>query len=304
MALYPRDGDNPAALLANADAALYRAKHEGRGATRIFTSAMDRQLRERRAIEHDLRSAVENGEFHLEYQPQRHRDGKITGFEALVRWQHPLRGLVMPGEFIPVAEDSGSIAKIDEWVLKEACRQAASWDDTVRIAVNVSAAQFRRENLEHQVRTALRESGLPPSRLELEITEGVLIEDISRASQTLKSLKSLGVMIALDDFGTGYSSLSYLQAFPLDRIKIDRSFVASLGSSARSLAIVRAVIGLAHGFNVPVLAEGVETNEQLSILMRERCDDLQGYLIGRPHPAEMYGEYMKSGIDARLKTAS
>jgi diguanylate cyclase (GGDEF)-like protein/PAS domain S-box-containing protein len=302
MALYPRDGDNAASLLANADAALYRAKHEGRGATRIFTSAMDRQLRERRAMEHDLRSAVENGELYLEYQPQRHRDGKITGFEALVRWQHPVRGLVMPGEFIPVAEDSGSIAKIDEWVLKEASRQASSWDESVRIAVNVSAAQFRRENLEHQVRTALRESGLPPSRLELEITEGVLIEDISRASQTLKSLKSLGVMIALDDFGTGYSSLSYLQAFPLDRIKIDRSFVMSLGSSARSLAIVRAVIGLAHGFNVPVLAEGVETSEQLAILMRERCDDVQGYLIGRPHKAEMYGEHMRAG--ARLKTAS
>jgi diguanylate cyclase (GGDEF)-like protein/PAS domain S-box-containing protein len=304
VALYPRDGDNPASLLANADAALYRAKHEGRGATRIFTSAMDRQLRERRAMEHDLRSAVDNGELYLEYQPQRHRDGNISGFEALVRWQHPLRGLVPPGEFIPVAEDSGSIAKIDEWVLTEACRQAASWDENLRIAVNVSAAQFRRENLEYQVRMALRESGLPPSRLELEITEGFLIEDISRASQTLKSLKALGVMIALDDFGTGYSSLSYLQAFPLDRIKIDRSFVASLGSSGRSLAIVRAVIGLAHGFNVPVLAEGVETNEQLSILMRERCDDLQGYLIGRPRRAELYGEYMKASAGVRLKTAS
>lgn len=304
VALYPRDGDNPASLLANADAALYRAKHEGRGATRIFTSAMDRQLRERRAMEHDLRSAAENGELYLEYQPQRHKDGEIRGFEALVRWQHPLRGLVTPGEFIPVAEDSGSIAKIDEWVLMEACRQASSWDETVRIAVNVSAAQFRRENLEHQVRAALRESGLPPSRLELEITEGVLIEDISRASQTLTSLKSLGVMIALDDFGTGYSSLSYLQAFPLDRIKIDRSFISSLGSSARSLAIVRAVIGLAHGFDVPVLAEGVETNEQLAILMRERCDDVQGYLIGRPHRAELYGEYMKANAGVRLKTAS
>jgi EAL domain-containing protein (putative c-di-GMP-specific phosphodiesterase class I) len=255
-------------------------------------------------MEHDLRSAVENGELYLEYQPQRHRDGRISGFEALVRWQHPTRGLVMPGDFIPVAENSGSIAKIDEWVLREACRQASSWDQSLRVAVNVSAAQFRRENLEHQVRSVLRDSGLPPSRLELEITEGVLIEDISRASQTLKSLKSLGVMIALDDFGTGYSSLSYLQAFPLDRIKIDRSFIASLGSSARSLAIVRAVIGLAHGFNVPVLAEGVETNEQLAILMRERCDDVQGYLIGRPHKPELYGEYMKAGADGRLKTAS
>jgi diguanylate cyclase (GGDEF)-like protein len=304
VALYPRDGDNPASLLANADAALYRAKREGRGAIRIFTCAMDQQLRDRRAMEHDLRSAVENGELYLEYQPQRHRDGRINGFEALVRWQHPIRGLVMPGDFIPVAENSGSIAKIDEWVLREACREASSWDESLRVAVNVSAHQFRRENLDHQVRSVLHDSGLPPSRLELEITEGVLIEDISRASQTLKSLKSLGVMIALDDFGTGYSSLSYLQAFPLDRIKIDRSFVASLGSSARSLAIVRAVIGLAHGFNVPVLAEGIETSEQLAILMRERCDDLQGYLIGRPHRPELYREYMKAGADGRLKTAS
>lgn len=304
VALCPRDGDTPASLLANADAALYRAKKEGRGVTRIFTSAMDRQLRDRRAMEHDLRSAVENHELYLEFQPQRHRDGKICGFEALVRWQHPLRGLVTPGEFIPVAEDSGSIAKIDEWVLMQACRQAAAWSDTVRIAVNVSAAQFRRENLEQQVCRALRESGLQPSRLELEITEGVLIEDISRASQTLKSLKSLGVMIALDDFGTGYSSLSYLQAFPLDRIKIDRSFVAALGSSARSLSIVRAVIGLAHGLNVPVLAEGVETNEQLAILMRERCDDMQGYLIGRPQRAELYAEHMKANPGSLLMTAS
>jgi diguanylate cyclase (GGDEF)-like protein len=304
VALYPRDGDNPASLLANADAALYRAKREGRGAIRIFTCAMDQQLRDRRAMEHDLRSAVENGELYLEYQPQRHRDGRINGFEALVRWQHPVRGLVMPGDFIPVAENSGTIAKIDEWVLREACREASSWDESLRVAVNVSAHQFRRENLDHQVRSVLHDSGLPPSRLELEITEGVLIEDISRASQTLKSLKSLGVMIALDDFGTGYSSLSYLQAFPLDRIKIDRSFVASLGSSARSLAIVRAVIGLAHGFNVPVLAEGIETSEQLAILMRERCDDLQGYLIGRPHRPELYREYMKAGADGRLKTAS
>ena len=304
IAIYPRDGESAESLLANADAALYRAKHEGRGGIRIFTGAMDQQLRYRRAMEHDLRSAVDNGELYLEYQPQLHRDGKITGFEALVRWQHPVRGIVPPGEFIPVAEKSGAITKIDEWVLRDACRQASSWDETVRIAVNVSAAQFRRENLEHQVRAALHDTGLSPARLELEITEGVLIEDISRASQTLKSLKSLGVMIALDDFGTGYSSLSYLQAFPLDRIKIDRSFVTSLGSSARSLAIVRAVIGLAHGFDVPVLAEGVETNEQLSILMRERCDDMQGYLIGRPQNPELYSGQMKASANLCLKTAS
>src|SRR6185437_10396568 len=264
VALYPRDAEHAVSLLANADAALYRAKHEGRGAIRLFTSAMDQQLRDRRAIEHDLRFAVERGELYLEYQPQHDRHGRVAGYEALVRWQHPVRGVISPGEFIPIAERSGSIAQIDDWVLMEACREAASWDRPFRVAVNVSAAQFRRENLDAQVRKALRESGLPPFRLELEITEGVLIEDISRAQKTMRSLKSFGILIALDDFGTGYSSLSYLEAFPLDRIKIDRSFVASLGENERSMAIVRAVIGLAHGLGVPVLAEGIETEAQMS----------------------------------------
>ncbi|MCK1620782.1 EAL domain-containing protein [Bradyrhizobium sp. 159] len=282
IALYPRDADNAVSLLANADAALYRAKHEGRGAIRLFTSAMDQQLRNRRALEHDLRVAAERGEFFLEYQPQQHRSGNLKGYEALVRWRHPVRGIIPPGEFIPVAEQSGSIAQIDDWVLMEACREAASWRQPLRVAVNVSAAQFRRENLDAHVRKALRESGLPASRLELEITEGVLIEDIGRAKRTMQSLKALGIHIALDDFGTGYSSLSYLEAFPLDRIKIDRSFVAALGESERSLAIVRAVIGLAHGLGVPVLAEGIETEGQMSLLLQEGCDEMQGYLIGRP----------------------
>jgi diguanylate cyclase (GGDEF)-like protein len=282
VALYPRDAEHAVSLLANADAALYRAKHEGRGAIRLFTSAMDQQLRERRALEQDLRVAVERSELYLEYQPQQHRDGTLDAYEALVRWRHPVRGIIPPGEFIPVAERSGSIAQIDDWVLMEACREAASWDQPLRIAVNVSATQFRRENLDAHVRKALAESGLPPSRLELEITEGVLIEDIARAKRTMQSLKALGILITLDDFGTGYSSLSYLQAFPLDRIKIDRSFVASLGQSKRSLAIVRAVIGLAHGLGMPVLAEGVETDAQMSVLLQEGCDEMQGYLIGRP----------------------
>ncbi|WP_049819983.1 EAL domain-containing protein [Bradyrhizobium japonicum] len=282
VALYPRDAGDSVALLANADAALYRAKHEGRGAVRLFTSAMDQQLRDRRELEHDLQAAVERGELYLEYQPQQHRDGTLMGYEALVRWRHPVRGIIPPGEFIPIAERSGSIAQIDDWVLMEACREAASWDQPLRVAVNVSAAQFRRENLDRQVRRSLRDSGLPAARLELEITEGVLIEDMQRAKRTMQSLKALGILIALDDFGTGYSSLSYLEAFPLDRIKIDRSFVASLGQSDRSLAIVRAVIGLAHGLGVPVLAEGIETEEQMSLLMQEGCDEMQGYLIGRP----------------------
>jgi diguanylate cyclase (GGDEF)-like protein/PAS domain S-box-containing protein len=282
VALFPRDADNPIALLANADAALYRAKHEGRGAVRLFTSAMDRKLRDRRALEHDLRLAIARGELYLDYQPQQHRDGHIIGYEALVRWKHPIRGTIAPGEFIPIAEQSGSISQIDDWVLMEACREAASWDEPLRIAVNVSAAQFRRENLDAQVRSVLRKSGLVPSRLELEITEGVLIDDLARAKKTMQSLKTLGILIALDDFGTGYSSLSYIEAFPLDRIKLDRSFVASVGGSERSLAIVRAVITLAHALGVPVLAEGIETEAQMSVLLHEGCDEMQGYLIGRP----------------------
>jgi diguanylate cyclase (GGDEF)-like protein len=302
VALYPRDADNAVSLLANADAALYRAKHEGRGAVRLFTSAMDQQLRDRRALEHDLRVAVERGELYLEYQPQQHRDGTLKAYEALVRWRHPVRGIIPPGEFIPVAEQSGSIAQIDDWVLMEACREAASWQQPLRIAVNVSAAQFRRENLDAHVRKALRETGLPASRLELEITEGVLIEDIERAKRTMQSLKTLGIQIALDDFGTGYSSLSYLEAFPLDRMKIDRSFVMALGQSERSLAIVRAVIGLAHGLGLPVLAEGIETDTQMSLLLEEGCDEMQGYLIGRPRRLAAVDESLT--LESSMREAS
>lgn len=304
VALFPRDAENIVSLLANADAALYRAKHEGRGAIRLFTSAMDQQLRERLALEHDLRFAVERGELYLDYQPQQHRDGRITGYEALVRWRHPDRGVISPGEFIPVAERSGSIAQIDDWVLMEACREAASWDRPLRIAVNVSAAQFRRENLDAQVRKSLRESGLDPSRLELEITEGVLIEDVSRARKSMRSLKKLGILIALDDFGTGYSSLSYVEAFPLDRIKIDRSFVASLGQSERSLAIVRAVIGLAHGLGLSVLAEGIETSVQMALLAKEGCDEMQGYLIGRPQRIAAVGSRSAPRLPSLMHPAS
>ncbi|HLG82974.1 MAG TPA: EAL domain-containing protein [Bradyrhizobium sp.] len=307
LAVYPRDGDDQIALLANADAALYRAKHEGRGTIRFFTAAMDQQLRERSALEHDLRSAVANNELFLEYQPQQSKQGRIIGFEALVRWQHPVRGLIPPSDFIPLAEESGLIVPIGEWVLRAACREAASWQGGRRgglqVAVNVSAVQFRRGNLEGLVRDLLDETGIAPARLELELTEGVLIEDAAHARSVLEALKSLGVRISLDDFGTGYSSLSYLEAFPLDRIKIDRSFVAGIGRTDRSLAIVRAVIGLAHGLNLPVLAEGVETDEQLATLVREGCDEMQGYLIGRPQPIARYESIVggKRAVTARAE---
>ena len=302
IAVYPRDGDTEITLLANADAALYRAKHEGRGAIRLFTAAMDQQLRYRRGLERDLRSAVDNNELFLEYQPQYHRDGNLIGYEALVRWRHPERGIVPPGEFIPIAEESQLIGVIGEWVLREACREAARWEEPLQIAVNVSAVQFRRDDLHALVRSVLGETGISPERLELEITEGVLIQNIARATSVLNALKSLGVRIAIDDFGTGYSSLSYLEAFPIDRIKIDRSFVASLGRTQRSLMIVRAVIGLAHGLGVPALAEGVETVEQLEALRAEGCDDMQGFLLGRPQPTVLDGgrrETLRAGSSSR-----
>jgi diguanylate cyclase (GGDEF)-like protein/PAS domain S-box-containing protein len=288
IAMFPDDGRETTTLLSNADAALYRAKHDGRGVTRFFTTAMDRQLRERRVLLHDLRSCVGRNELVLEYQPQSTIRGDITGFEALVRWHHPVRGLIQPGQFIPIAEESGLIIEVGEWVLREACREAASWPQTLKVGVNLSAIQFRLGNLHSTVHSILLETGLAPDRLELEITEGVLIENVSRAASMLRSLKALGVRIALDDFGTGHSSLSYLESFTLDRIKIDRAFVSHLGRSDRSLAIVRAVIGLAHGLGIPVLAEGVETADQLAILTREQCDDIQGHFVGRPRVIDAY----------------
>jgi diguanylate cyclase (GGDEF)-like protein/PAS domain S-box-containing protein len=290
IAMFPNDGADATALIANADAALYRAKQEGRGTSRYFTAAMDQQLRARRALERDLEGAIGRGELFVDYQPLARADGAIVGFEALARWRHPVRGLVSPGEFIPIAEESGLIIEIGEWVLHEACREAASWPHPLRIAVNVSAIQFRRGNLQRTVHSILLETALAPERLELEITEGVLIENVSRAAAILRNLKALGIRIALDDFGTGYSSLSYLQSFPLDRIKIDRSFVAKLDRHGGSAAIVRSVIGLARGLRLPVLAEGVETEQQRQILAREGCDEIQGYLIGRPASIDAYAE--------------
>ena len=288
VALFPADGRDATTLIGNADAALYRAKRDGRAGVQFFTAKMDQQLRERRALQHDLRSVIELGQLELEYQPQARIGGGLIGFEALARWQHPKRGWIPPSEFIPIAEESGLIIEMGEWILREACREAATWRQLLQIAVNVSAMQFRRDNLQSMVHSALLETGLAPARLELEITEGVLVENFSRAASVLRGLKALGVRIALDDFGTGYSSLSYLQSFPLDRIKIDRSFIAGLEKTEGSLAIVRAVIGLAHGLGLPVLAEGVETAAQLATLAREACDDAQGYLIGRPRPIAMY----------------
>ena len=288
IAIFPADGTDATALLNNADAALTRAKAAGRGKTRFFEIEMDNRLRERRTIQHELASAIAREELRLYYQPLAKIDGEVIGFEALVRWQHPQRGMVSPATFIPVAEESGLIMQIGEWVLREACREAASWSHPLQIAVNLSPIQFRHGDLAGLVHSLLLETGLSPTRLELEITEGVLVEDFARSVAILRRLKTLGVRIAMDDFGTGYSSLSYLQAFPFDKIKIDQSFISNVKSNPQSAAIVRAVIGLAHGLNLPVLAEGVETKSQLEFLATESCDEVQGYLLGRPQPIVEY----------------
>jgi predicted signal transduction protein with EAL and GGDEF domain len=288
IALYPIDGVDEVSILGNADAALYRAKAEGRGSIRFFEADMDHRLRERRAVLHDLRSAIERSQLMVYYQPQARIDGEIIGFEALARWHHPLRGQVPPSTFIPVAEESGLILEIGEWMLRAACREAASWPNALRVAINLSAVQFRHGDLAGLVHEVLLETALAPGRLELEITESVLIDDLPRALSMLRRLKALGVRISMDDFGTGYSSLSNLRAFPFDKIKIDRSFISDLERNAQAATIVRAVIALGRGLNLPVVAEGVETRAQLEFLSKEACAEVQGYLLGKPLPIADY----------------
>jgi diguanylate cyclase (GGDEF)-like protein len=302
VAVFPDDGDDVAALTRNAGAALDCAKAAGRGSIRFFETSMDGDLRERRSLQLDLQSALTRAELSLHYQPQALATGEIVGFEALLRWTHPSRGAVPPADFIPLAEESGMIMAIGEWVLREACREAATWSKPLSVAVNLSPAQFRHGDLAGLVHGILLETGLPPSRLALEITEGVLFGDFSRALSILRRLKALGAQIAVDDFGTGHSSLANLQAFPFDKIKIDRSFIAGMSRAPQSQAIVRAVIGLARGLNLPVVAEGVETSEQLAFLCRECCDEVQGYFVGRPSPIQTYaGLVGRQDVDRRLR---
>ena len=286
VALAPRDGRDADSLLKNADLALHRAKEEGRRALRFFEPGMDARAQARRRLEVELRRALAAGEFELYYQPLvALSDGAITGFEALLRWRHPQRGMVAPAEFIGLAEEIGLIVPLGEWALRQACAEAATWPGNLKVAVNLSCAQFRSGNLIHAVLTALAASGLPARRLELEITESVLLAESEANLMTLRSLRSLGVSVSMDDFGTGYSSLSYLRAFPFDKIKIDRSFVSELGRSGGSTAIVRAVAGLGVSLGVPTTAEGVETGEQLAFLRAEGCTEMQGYFFSPPVPA-------------------
>jgi diguanylate cyclase (GGDEF)-like protein/PAS domain S-box-containing protein len=302
IALYPSDADDVTGLIANAEAALVRAKSDNRSGLLFFQPEMDKQLRERRALQLDLKSALQNDELELYYQPQADMNGTIVGFEALVRWHHPRQGMVPPSNFIPLAEESGLIMALGEWILRAACKEAASWPKPLRIAVNLSPVQFQHGELANHIHETLLETGLSPNRLEIEITEGVLIGDFSRAMAILRRVKNMGVRIAMDDFGTGYSSLSYLQSFPFDKIKIDQVFIANLMNSPQSAAIVRAVIGLGQGLKLPVIAEGVETQEQRDFLAKASCDGMQGYLIGRPQPIAHYAQ-MVGRVPALISVA-
>jgi diguanylate cyclase (GGDEF)-like protein/PAS domain S-box-containing protein len=287
VSLYPDDGRTAESLMANADMALYRAKESGRGVYRFFKREMDESIRERRALARDLKQGIADEELVVHYQPlARASDGEVCGFEALVRWQHPTRGMIPPLDFIPVAEENGLIAPLGEWVLRRACRDAASWDKPLRIAVNLSPLQLNNPALPTLVHEVLIQSGLSPHRLELEITESALFKDYQRALDNLRRLKALGVRIAMDDFGTGFSSLSTLQSFPFDKIKIDKSFVENIHRHDRATVIVRAVLGLGRSLEIPVVAEGVETEEQILFLRGEDCAELQGYAIGRPAPVD------------------
>ncbi len=279
----------PTQLLRDADVALYQAKEAGRGGYRFFVPEMNRKLQERRALEADLRAALETGGFRLAFQPQvRLGDGAVTGAEALLRWARPGSGDMPPDRFIPVAEDTGLIGPIGAWVLREACRCAARWPAGMTVAVNVSPVQFRQPDLHDLVMAALEGSGLPPERLELEITEGVLLGDTEETLATLHRLRAAGVRIAMDDFGTGYSSLVYLQKFPFDKVKIDRSFVRNLEGDPSALAILRAVLGMSRALGLGTLAEGVETPAQAEMLREEGCEGAQGYLFGHPlAPAQL-----------------
>jgi diguanylate cyclase (GGDEF)-like protein len=285
IAIAPGDGTDPDQLLKNADMALYRAKAEGRGIFRFFEAGMDARLQARRKLEVELRKAVTQGEFEVYYQPiVSMKDNQVAAFEALVRWNHPERGLVMPGEFIPVAEDTGLISSIGEWVLRQACAMAMTWPREIRVAVYLSPSQFKKTLISTVVQ-ALASSGLRADRLELEITERVLLQNNEATLSMLRQLHDIGVRISLDDFGTGYSSLSYLHSFPFDRLKIDRSFVAGLGERADCAAIVRAVAGLGATLDIKITAEGVETRAQLEWLRSEGCAEVQGYLFSRPRRA-------------------
>ncbi|KXJ55875.1 MAG: diguanylate cyclase [Thalassospira sp. Nap_22] len=309
ITLFPEDGENPEQLVKNADMAMYAAKAEGRNNYRFFLPSMHERVKERKTIEEDLRNALEHDQLELYYQPKIDcRTERVVGAEALVRWHHPERGLILPGEFISVAEECGLINRLGAWVLEKACRQTRIWRDSslsdLRIAVNLSPAQFQDAELVDSVTKIVKETALPHGTLELEITESILMNNPEKAVSTLKELKELGVLIAIDDFGTGYSSLNYLKRFPVTSIKIDRSFVNDIHVDVDDKAIVDAVIGLGHSLNLEVVAEGVEEVEQLVYLQEKGCDFIQGFLFSKPLPASTFESWVNERHGTEQETVS
>jgi len=303
IAIAPQDGENGGALLRSADLALYRAKEAGRGTYAFFEESLNERAQQRRQLEADLRLALERDEFELVYQPLFDLEhNRICSFEALLRWNHPKRGLVSPNEFVAIAEDTGLIVPIGAWVIRQACACAANWPEHVRVAVNVSAVQFHRGSLNESIVRALADSRLAPNRLEIEITESIFLEG-GEALRLLHSLRSLGVRIALDDFGTGYSSLSYLQSFPFDKLKIDRSFIQNLLTRDGAIAIVHAITELANTLGMETTAEGVEETAQLMELRAHGCSSVQGYLFAEPMAVDEVQRLFSEGSDALQNVA-
>jgi diguanylate cyclase (GGDEF)-like protein/PAS domain S-box-containing protein len=297
VAVYPDDGDDADTLIKHADIAMYRAKEQGRGHWQFYASSMNTGTLERLGLESELRHALERGQFHLEYQPQLDLDsGAVVGMEALLRWQHPQLGRIAPASFIGLAEEMGLIIPIGDWVLRTACAQARAWQlaghGPLRLAVNLSARQFKQKNLLQAVAQALAETGLAAAQLELELTESMVMHDVEQATAIMRKLKALGVQLSIDDFGTGYSSLAYLRHFPIDVLKIDKTFVSDITHSDDDAAIVRAIISLAHSLRLKVIAEGVETAQQLAFLRQHGCDQMQGYLFSRPLAAPAFEELL------------
>jgi diguanylate cyclase (GGDEF)-like protein len=304
IALYPDDGQDFAELLKKADIAMYQAKEAGRNTHRFFNEYMNVEAVEHVQMRNGLRLALDRGEFALYYQPQIDlASGNVVGAEALIRWNHPELGLVLPGRFISVAEESGLIVPMGDWVLREACRQAVAWQDAglppLTVAVNLSAVQFGRGDVERSVERAVESAGLDPAYLELELTESILIQDAEVTLDSVRRLKALGVKLSVDDFGTGYSSLTYLKRFAVDKLKIDQSFVRNLASDPDDAAIVRAIIQMARSLKLKTIAEGVESEALIGLLQAFQCDEIQGYWFARPMPADALAAFVRSHQNKR-----